>query len=910
MGALSFSSPLLLIALAALPAIWLLLRATPPPPQQVKFPAFDLLRNLAKTSETPHRTPWWLLLLRLAIAALAIVGLSGPILNAPLKSTGSGPLLVIVDNDWAAAPGWRLRRDAMKSVAEQALAANRDAYLLATADENSDPLRPLTGAELRDLAGEIEPQPFMPDYQKAIAQLKEIAARVRDAEVIWLSDGVAHQGADEMMARLKGIGAVTVHADETTPALALYPPTRSETVLTYRIDNISAAPWRGDIVGLTRDGRELARNEFDSPAGAEKIEAGLDLPLALQNDLALARLDGVSSAGAVQLADARQRRALVGFVASGEAGRDPLLAGSHYVQKALAPYAVFVSDSLDNLVASDASVIVLDDIGVIRRSDTEKLRAWAERGGVIIRFAGPNLAEAAEDATPPLLPVALRGGGRAFGGTLTWETPQLLGAFSKIGPFADLVAPTDVFIRQQVLAEPGGETSARSWASLSDGTPLVTGESIGAGAIALFHVTATPDWSDLPLSSVFVDMLRRLVFVSTLGPESLGDQQTQRAAPYRVLDGFGALKQPGRDLAASTLEEISSGPAIGRPPGLYGAPEAPIALNAVAAGDEYKRFAASGAQIRPYLAEPPVRIAPVLFLIAVLLLLADMIVALHISGRLPFVVIALAVLISAPVNRAFAEPLNRPIQEKEEEAALVMRLAYVKTGDPATDRISEAGLRGLSLELTRRTSAEPAAPVGIDLETDDLSVYPFLYWPMTPGAAAPTELALANIETFMRFGGLIVFDTRDDERAVTGVDTPEGAALKNILSGLDMPPLAPVSDDHVLYRSFYLLADLGGRMATRPVWVQAGGGPNDSVTPVIIGGRDWAGAWASNALGQPLLPVRTTARPCTNGDGVAPRSPRECTIRAGVNMVMVALTGNYKSDQVHAPVLLERLGRP
>lgn len=910
MGALSFSSPLLLIGLVALPAIWFLLRATPPPPQQVRFPAFDLLRNLAKTSETPHRTPWWILLLRLAIAGLAIVGLSGPILNAPAKPAGPGPLLIIVDNDWAAAPGWRLRRDAIKSAAEQAVAAKRDAYLLATADENSDPMRPLTGEALLDLAGEIEPQPYMPDYQQIVSRLNEIKARVRNAEVLWLSDGVDHQGADKVMSLLKDIGAVTVRLDETTPAPVLYPPTRSETILTYRIENISPAPWRGDIVGLARDGRELARNRIDAPAGGASLEAGLDLPLALQNELALARLDGVSSAGAVQLADARERRALVGFVASGEANRDPLLAGSHYVRKALAPYAIFVSDSLDNLIASDASVIVLDDIGVIRPSDADKLRAWAEKGGVIIRFAGPNLAEAAEDATPPLLPVALRGGGRAFGGTLTWETPQLLGSFSKDGPFTDLVAPKDVYVRQQVLAEPGGETSARSWASLSDGTPLVTGESIGAGAVALFHVTATPDWSDLPLSSIFVDMLRRLVFVSTLGTDGLGDQKARRASPYRVLDGFGALKQPGRDLTPSTLEEISKGPAPGRPPGLYGAPEAPIALNAVSRGDAYKPFAVSGAATRPYLAESPVRIAPVLFLIAILLLVADMLVALRLAGRLPFFVAALALLVSAPVDRAFAEPLSRPIQEKEEEAALIMRLAYVETGDPATDRISEAGLRGLSLELTRRTSAEPAEPAGINLDTDDLSVYPFLYWPMTPGAAAPTERALANIEAFMRFGGLIVFDTRDDERAVTGVDTPEGAALKNILSGLDMPPLAPVSEDHVLYRSFYLLADLGGRMATRPVWVQAGGGPNDSVTPVIIGGRDWAGAWASNALGEPLLPVRTTARPCTNGEGAVPRSPRECAVRAGVNMVMVALTGNYKSDQVHTPILLERLGKP
>ncbi|MCB2097121.1 MAG: BatA domain-containing protein, partial [Parvularculaceae bacterium] len=76
MGALSFSSPLILISLLALPAIWLVLRATPPAPQRVRFPAFDLLRRLARTRETPERTPWWVLLLRLLIAGLAILGLA------------------------------------------------------------------------------------------------------------------------------------------------------------------------------------------------------------------------------------------------------------------------------------------------------------------------------------------------------------------------------------------------------------------------------------------------------------------------------------------------------------------------------------------------------------------------------------------------------------------------------------------------------------------------------------------------------------------------------------------------------------------------------------------------------------------------------------------------------------------
>ncbi|OFX02870.1 MAG: hypothetical protein A3E78_02625, partial [Alphaproteobacteria bacterium RIFCSPHIGHO2_12_FULL_63_12] len=795
------------------------------------------------------------------------------------------------------------------TAAEQATRADRQIYLIATAEDGTEAPEPMTGDEFNRLSRSLQPEPLAPDYPRAAALATKLKGMVSNAEIVWLSDGVDHNGASALLSALQALGDVAIQLDSAAPTLALYPPDRNDANLIYKIRRASDAPWRGDVIASARDGRELGRASVEFTPGQAEATATIEMPLALQNDMALARIDGVTSAGAVQLVDARERRALIGMIAGGDESADPLLAGRHYVRKALAPYAQFITDSLENIIASDASVIVLDDIGVIRQGDVDALSAWVEKGGVLIRFAGPTLAQAAEEAAPPLLPVRLRGGGRAFGGALTWDTPQLLGGFSDSGPFAGMTPPTDVYVRRQVLAEPGGETSERSWASLADGTPLVTGQTLGAGAIALFHTTATPDWSDIPLSEIFVEMLRKLVFLSALGPESLNTDGARQVAPFRVLDGFGALKQPARDLAPSSTTDLAQGPAPGRPPGLYGAPEAPIALNAVSKDDAFNRARFEGADIRPYTVEPPVRIGPPLFLVALLLLLADGLVALRLAGKLAFIVLLFFLPAVAP-RPASAAPLDRPLSPLAEEAALSMRLAFVRTGDPATDRVSEAGLRGLSAELTRRTSSEPAAPVGVDPETDDLSVYPFLYWPVTPGAAALSDRALANIESFMRFGGLIVFDTRDDERAVSGAETPEGIALKSILSGIDLPPLTPVAENHVLYRSFYLLSDLSGRMATRPVWVQSGDGPNDSVTPVIIGGRDWAGAWASNDAGEPLLPVRTTARPCTNAEGAIPRNPRECAYRAGINMVMVALTGNYKSDQVHTPVLLERLGRP
>ena len=188
--------------------------------------------------------------------------------------------------------------------------------------------------------------------------------------------------------------------------------------------------------------------------------------------------------------------------------------------------------------------------------------------------------------------------------------------------------------------------------------------------------------------------------------------------------------------------------------------------------------------------------------------------------------------------------------------------------------------------------------MAVNPETDELIFFPMVYWPVERDAAELSEDAAARITAYLQGGGLIIFDTQDADIAALRAGAPH-PGLITILDSIDVPPLAQISSDHVLTRSFYLLQEFPGRFSGSPVWVEANpdGASRDGTSGVIIGAHDWASAWAVDENGRPMAPVDGGER------------QRELAQRFGINVAMYALTGNYKADQVHIPDILERLGQ-
>lgn len=870
LGPLALATPWALSALVALPALWWLLRVVPPPPRHVGFPAIRLLFGLDGAEESAARTPWWVLALRLLLAALVILAAAGPVWQPVAMPGGGNPLLLVVDDSWAAARDWAARRDFLDTALARAERDGRPVMLLPTAPPaEGGPVRAsdmLSAAQARPLVAALTPKPWPADRAAALAAVRALP-HDRVTSVLWLADGVEDGGGTALARALQTLGG-GVEMIEGAAGRVLMPPKDDAAPgrIAVTVRRLPAGPEPLTVRALDDSGRVAARAEAMLADGATAATAVLELPVDLRNRLTRLDIEGEDGAAAVVLLDPRWRRRAVGL-AGGESGGAPLLAEMTYVDRALAANADIRRGAVADLLNGDLSVLMLADGPPPPPETAARLERWVEAGGVLVRFAGPLLARAAAGGPPdPLLPVALRGGGRSLGGAMSWTAPQSLAPFAEDGPFAGLTIPAEVTVTRQVLAEPGLDLSDRTWARLADGTPLVTGARQGKGWLVLVHTTANTAWTTLPLSGLYVDMLRRLVDLSAghAGPRAAGP-----LAPERVLDGFGRLGAPGAAAAALPAGSTAATPGPRHPPGLYGPPGGGVAVNLGPALPTLAPLSPPPGVARGGLdghrGETDLR-GPLL-VAALALLILDLLLALRLRGLL---MLAALVVLATPRAEA-ADPLR---------AALQTRLAYVRTGDAAIDAKSAAGLTALSRLVDERSTAALAEPMAVDVNTDPVLFYPLLYWPVVATQPPPGAAAVERLNAYMRTGGLIVFDGQ-------GADDPQ--ALRRLTAGLAVPPLAPVAGDHVLTRSFYLLKEMPGRLSGGTVWAADGQSQgNDGVSPVVVGSADWAGAWAAD----------------NNGD-----RQRELAFRFGINLVMYALTGNYKADQVHVPAIMERLGR-
>ena len=532
---------------------------------------------------TPARTPWWLLLLRLVIAALLILALAGPVLNPAPRLGGSGPLLLVVDNGWAAAKHWDQRIAVARDLLQQAEREGREVLLLETAPSRRWPRRTLQPAErpgrARGAAG-LAAAPWPVDRAAA----REALGRRPGLEQAPAASGSATASPWAPRARRDGRAA----GRDAAAARAAAGPRRRR----RRPARSAAAPGRArgcsleaEVAAVPRRPRgprgrghraRAARPLARVPVTVGGGDAGVPRPRSRCRPTCATGSPGSSwrrrrASPARSCSTSAGAGARSGWSAPAAQRRRPAAAGRALLHRARAAALRRGARGPDRRAAGAAAVAA--GHGRRRPASTPRsaarLDAWIEAGGVLLRFAGPQARRQRRRPGPG----PLRAGDRMLGGALSWSEPLPLAPFPPDSPFAGLPVTEEVRVSRQVLAEPGPDLAGATLASLADGTPLVTGARRGKGWLILVHTTANTAWTTLPLSGLFVQMLR-----ARPGPGAGRRRRRARAAgaqpaARRASAAWSSRRAPWpRPAARRASPRAMPGPR--HPPGLY----APVGL--------------------------------------------------------------------------------------------------------------------------------------------------------------------------------------------------------------------------------------------------------------------------------------------------------------------------------------------
>lgn len=902
---IGFTAPWILMGLLALPGLWFLLKTSPPPPQKITLPSAHFLSGLNADETHAARTPLWLLILRMLLIALLIIAFAGPVLNPPRLGTArsGAPVLLVIDNGWAAAKNMGFIKNAAQNVIDNAAIGGQSVRLIPTAQghlpfEIPPPLN-ATAASTKLQA--IKPRPWAPDY-RAVADALATQQDLADHEIVWISDGIYHSGFKTLLNTLNKNNNISfIVPDFTSLPYTIKAEHKNNRAIVARPFNpdMKRIETAGSVQAVGQDGKILAQQDFGFDQAERERTITFDYPQNIKSRIAFYRISPARGANDIYILDSTSHTPNIGIYSpEGESPADAqsfsLTSPQYYLSRALSADANIYLGFIEDLIARKPDAIILPDMGDIDEARLNALDEWVQQGGTLIRFAGAAMVQDyASTRKPPFLtPVALRANNRNLDGALSWDEPQSLQAFPETSPFYGFALPPEgIKIRKQILAEPGADLADHSWAALNDGTPFITARRKQSGLIVLVHTTANTDWSDFALSGLYPKILLRLSQMGGISgniPMDYNNNDKTSLDPVFVLGGTGARTQPensNRPLKTDTQINISPE----NPPGLYGNKKG--LWRAVNIGDHIKSYSAlsdalKGLNVkRGQDVQNAKSLKPLFLTLTLAFMLIDWLCVIAIrrgwGGITNFKHGALNILICTIIGLGVFYP-SASARAQATDFSQDIFLGFIETNNPALNARIRQGLTNLGQELTKRTAIEPAGVHAINLEKDEISFFPFIYWPVQAGDMTDLSAnAKGKLQHYLGHGGTILFDTG------FGPPTANQNALRGITSGLTLPPLQKIDNEHVLQKSFYLLPVVMDMNQSGTIWVADPDMVNgDNVSPIIISDHGWAAIWAARAN----------------------PNAYELSIRFGINWIMVALTGFYKADQVHLPHILERMG--
>jgi|GEM_PF-6796739 len=922
---LSFISPQILWCLFLLPLLWLVFKAIPPQPKMLNLPTARFLVGLETENAASDKLPWWLKLLRVILFAAIIIAAAAPYIKPHEDISIKGESLAIIfENSWAAAPHSDAQKDRALSLIALAEQQKKTILLIKTiADhEKQSRITLTTPSEARSMVEHIKLYPWKANHVSLLQDLKDNTDKLKAAKTFhWLGHGYDDGDLQSNIAYINKLGKVDYYKpDDNDTALAIKRALNAEGRESHKSIQIDGA-FNDNKKAL----RITAKDQFNNVLSfltLKDIKNNSDTDISAlwdgieMQDIAPSYLQAgtFKHAASVRYISANIIKQRVGIAtANNTINREesPLIQSLYYLSKAVEGKAPYNIAPIDNLITWKATLIIIPENYALSANDTQTLTDWVENGGTLLRFP-PDANIKQQSKT--MMPVELLDDERNIAGRLDWQDPLTLGAIPEDSPLSGIAEDKTLEIKRQILATPAMSNTAASWALASDGTPLITAKDLGSGRIVLIHTQAKPGWSNLPLTGFFINTLHRIIDISTGARISIDrntalstDLENASFTPYKVINANGDLIAPPNELNAQTLQNIQSKPlSHSLWPGIYRSKNAEIIVNL---GDKINAIRTIypqqlKASIKPYIKERNVNLLPYFIALIICLILAEWLSVAILTGFTPMFKKTTAkplstLLLIGLSCLVFSSAALAQTDEGSDEAqrANSLNLAYIKSNNPIIDSMAEKGLRYVANALEGRTALYDVKVMGVSLASDELAFYPVLYWPFTSAALRDEEYAALN--KYMNSGGMLFIDMRNG-RKISQTLYNKNSELIKLGNHLSVPLLSPLPENHVLRKSYYLLSteNIAGRYRTGDIWIDLGNSASKNtpkeaqdsqyVARLLIGANDWIGLWS---------------------DENADIYEREKALRFAINLIMYALTGTYKQDQVHTKAILERLDK-
>ncbi len=887
---------LALAALLLVPIIWWISRIIPPKPKTLSLPSAYFLLGLESGKNSANDAPIWLKILRMFALSALIIGIANPmiILEKVQNNEATNRIIILIEDSYTAANNYENTRSAIKSAFENLRITNNGQtqfHIIPISIgilEKDITIGALDINEAENLALNIQPKPFFFNHKNAATSIEKLNQK---AKIYYFADGLIHENTELLLKELSAnaIDEVQLYVPPLIEASALKSVVQKSNTIEF--EYVAASKSSNVFVDFySSNNIVLASVKGENGFGRLFLES---INQTIARKIAYARIRGTQSASAVFLLDSFDRRALVGIEKPTEA-EQPLLSDTNYIAAASKQFADVYQAEIKDLAQSDANAIIIGDRAGFSKQEADALKKFIDKGGLLVRYIGPQAISVPNDelVTAPFAPEP-----RNIKDALNIE-PISISPFSANSPFFGIEPPKGA-VPTNIAKLMDSEDSVNIWARLSDGTPFISARKFGKGEIIAIHTSAAPYWSDIAYSGLQPALLKRIISRanSPILPSNIRQSDLPMSA-VKLIDGFGNLQSPPKPNPPIDMAKSKS-PIW---PGIYENIEARTIRQAYEQGTSFKAISEFPSNFETLKDNQTgaIKLQPLLLLMALLGLLFDWLYSIGLFAKLitkfevylrklanfrlrfqahKLVIFALFMFLIG-ADFSYAEPNNQNNLKPNPNG---VKLAYLKTNDAANNAIMMRGLENLQIALNARTSVQAGPIIGLDASNDELALYPIIYWRLGNNPMPQSPIAQQRLNQFMRNGGLLFIDTR-------GAGLNQNLARQNVqiaLSGLVVPPLEQVTQDHVLAKSFYLLYGFPGNFQNAKLWAQSraslSASANDGVSPIVIGDGDYALAW-----------------------GTLGHQNRNSALNVGINIYLYALTGQYKADQVHVPAILER----